>query len=64
MKNDNNSFTVIEVIVVIAIICTVALIATPSVKQYYMKTHQPIVFILYGVKTFEAGVFLFIADKI
>jgi len=38
MKNDNNGFTVIEVIVVIAIVCTVALIATPSVKQYYINS--------------------------
>ena len=38
MKNNNNGFTVIEVIVVIAIVCTVALIATPSVKQYYINS--------------------------
>jgi prepilin-type N-terminal cleavage/methylation domain-containing protein len=38
MKNDNNGFTIIEVIVVMAIICTVALIATPSVKQHYINS--------------------------
>jgi prepilin-type N-terminal cleavage/methylation domain-containing protein len=38
MKNDNNGFTVIEVIVVIAIVCIVALIATPNFKQYYINS--------------------------